>query len=66
VPADDNDESLPFTEQQRLQRDRINILAALKMTNGKISGKEGAAELLEIKPTTLVSRMKSLGIEKPG
>jgi DNA-binding NtrC family response regulator len=66
VLADDNDESLPFTEQQRLQRDRVNIMAALKMTNGKISGKEGAAELLEIKPTTLVSRMKSLGIEKPG
>jgi formate hydrogenlyase transcriptional activator len=63
---DDNDESLPFTEQQRLQRDRVNILAALKMTKGKISGKEGAADLLEIKPTTLVSRMKSLGIEKAG
>jgi transcriptional regulator with GAF, ATPase, and Fis domain len=62
---DDNAESLPFTEQQRLQRDRINILAALKIANGKISGKDGAAELLEIKPTTLVSRMKSLGIEKP-
>jgi formate hydrogenlyase transcriptional activator len=65
APLDDSAESLPFTEQQRLQRDRINILAALKMAHGKISGKDGAAELLEIKPTTLVSRMKSLGIEKP-
>jgi len=65
APADDIAESLPFTENERLQRDRVNIMAALKMTNGKISGKEGAAELLEIKPTTLVSRMKSLGIENP-
>jgi len=34
------------------------------MTGGKVSGKEGAAELLGIKPTTLASRMASLGIEK--
>lgn len=26
----------------------------------------GAAEMLEVKPTTLESRMKKLGIERPG
>ena len=56
----------PYTEQERLQRDRINIRTALKVTNGKISGKQGAAVLLGIKLTTLVSRMNSLGIEKSG
>ena len=57
---------MPFTETERLARDRENILAALRLTNGKISGEDGAAELLGIKPTTLASRMKSLGVEKPG
>jgi formate hydrogenlyase transcriptional activator len=61
--SDDN-QSFPYTEEERLQRDRVNILAALKVANGKISGKQGAAELLGIKPTTLASRMNALGIEK--
>ncbi len=52
--------------QERLARDRTNITAALKQTGGKVSGKDGAAELLGIKPTTLASRMASLGIEKSG
>lgn len=60
----DNNQFFPYTEEERLKRDRANILAALKVTTGKISGKEGAAELLGIKPTTLASRMNSLGIEK--
>jgi hypothetical protein len=41
-----------------------NILVALKITNGKISGKGGVAELLGIKSITLTSRMNALGIEK--
>lgn len=61
--SDDN-QPFPYTEEERLQRDRMNILAALKFTNGKISGKQGAAELLGIKPTTLASRMNALGIAK--
>ncbi len=54
----------PFNEQERLARDRSNIIAALEMTGGKVSGKEGAADLLGIKSTTLASRMASLGIDK--
>ena len=53
-----------YTEAERHNRDRSNILAALKHANWKISGAGGAAELLEIKPTTLASRMKILGITK--
>lgn len=58
-------ETIPFTETERLARDRENIIAALRLTSGKISGEEGTAELLGIKPTTLASRMKSLGVENP-
>ena len=44
--------------------EKAHIVAALKTTNGKVSGKGGAAELLGLKPTTLVSRMKKLGIDR--
>jgi formate hydrogenlyase transcriptional activator len=63
--AGNDTETFPFTETERLARDRANILAALRLTHGKISGEDGAAELLGIKSTTLASRMKSLGVEKP-
>lgn len=53
----------PFTEEERLARDRANIQVALKLSEGKISGVNGAAELLGIKPTTLTSRMKALGLK---
>ena len=38
------------------------IERALELTNGKIYGKDGAAELLKMKPTTLQSKMKKLKI----
>ncbi|KAF1079188.1 MAG: Formate hydrogenlyase transcriptional activator [Candidatus Rifleibacterium amylolyticum] len=39
-----------------------HILMVLEMTNGKVQGKNGAAELLGIHPNTLRNRMKKLGI----
>ena len=45
--------------------ERQNLMNALQQANWKISGKGGAAELLEIKPSTLESRMKAFGIVKP-
>jgi transcriptional regulator with GAF, ATPase, and Fis domain len=48
---------------QRIERE--SILAALKQTEWKVSGHGGAAELLGIKPTTLASRMKKMGIKRP-
>jgi len=36
------------------------IKKALELTNGKIYGKDGAADLLKMKPTTLQSKMKKL------
>ena len=51
-----------LTDDDRRERDRVNILAALEATGGKIFGQGGAAELLDVKPTTLASRIKALGI----
>jgi transcriptional regulator with GAF, ATPase, and Fis domain len=36
----------------------------LGLTNGHIYGKGGAAELLGLKPSTLQSRMKKLGVKR--
>ena len=41
-----------------------HIIKALAQTKGRISGIAGAANLLEINPKTLISRMSKLGIEK--
>jgi transcriptional regulator with GAF, ATPase, and Fis domain len=46
------------------QRERDNVLAALNKTNWKIHGSGGAAELLGLKPTTLVARIKRFGLKK--
>jgi transcriptional regulator with GAF, ATPase, and Fis domain len=45
------------------QAERDNILAALKLANYRIRGTGGAAEMLDIKPTTLEARMARLGIQ---
>jgi transcriptional regulator with GAF, ATPase, and Fis domain len=41
-----------------------HILAILEKTGGKIEGTGGAAELLQLKPSTLRHRMKKLGIKR--
>jgi transcriptional regulator with GAF, ATPase, and Fis domain len=54
-----------LTSPQLNELEKENILKALKLTRWKISGKDGAAELLKLPPTTLASRIKALGIERP-
>ena len=54
------------TDAQIRQLEADNIRAALKAANGKVSGPGGAAQLLGVKPTTLASRIKALGIVLPG
>ena len=51
-----------LTEDDRRERDRINIMAALDACGCKVFGRGGAAEMLDVKPTTLASRIKILGI----
>jgi transcriptional regulator with GAF, ATPase, and Fis domain len=53
-----------IAEQEWRERERANILAALRQANGKVSGKGGAAALLGINASTLASRIKTLGIER--
>jgi hypothetical protein len=50
---------LTEAEVQRFERD--NLLRALEASNWKIGGPDGAAELLGVKPTTLLSRMDKWG-----
>jgi transcriptional regulator with GAF, ATPase, and Fis domain len=45
--------------------ERRNTLAALHQSNWKIHGSNGAAELLGVKPTTLVSRIQKMGLKRP-
>jgi transcriptional regulator with GAF, ATPase, and Fis domain len=42
--------------------ERANIERALRQCDGQVYGKDGAAALLGMKPTTLWSRLRSLGI----
>jgi transcriptional regulator with GAF, ATPase, and Fis domain len=42
-----------------------NLLAALAQSGWRIYGSRGAAHLLGIKPTTLIERMRRLGIARP-
>lgn len=46
--------------------ERRHIVETLERTGWRVSGDKGAAALLGLKPTTLESRMKKLGIRRPG
>lgn len=63
VGAIQDPEVVPDAEIKR--RERENILVALRQTGWKIHGPTGAAELLDIKSTTLASRIKKLGLKRP-
>ncbi|MCR9262639.1 MAG: hypothetical protein NXH86_00700 [Flavobacteriaceae bacterium] len=54
-----------YTSQELIQLEKQNILNALKKSQWKISGKNGAAALLGLRPTTLTSKIKALGISRP-
>lgn len=45
--------------------EKKHILKVLGHTNWRVSGKNGAADILSLKPTTLEARMKKLGIKRP-
>ncbi len=55
-----------LTRDDLKRQERETIAAALKQTGGKIFGAGGAAELLGMKPTTLASRLKALGLKRKG
>jgi formate hydrogenlyase transcriptional activator len=45
--------------------ERKHFLSVLEMTGWRVRGKNGAAEILGLKPTTLTSRLAKLGIRRP-
>ncbi|MEG1211187.1 MAG: formate hydrogenlyase transcriptional activator FlhA [Leclercia sp.] len=54
----------PVSEIHEGEEEYQHIVRVLKETNGLIAGPKGAAQRLGLKRTTLLSRMKRLGIDK--
>jgi PAS domain S-box-containing protein len=66
APADDRPSGgRILTEDELTELQRGNILNALRATDWRVSGPNGAARLLGVKPTTLTDRMKKFGISRP-
>ncbi|MDJ0869540.1 MAG: sigma 54-interacting transcriptional regulator [Myxococcota bacterium] len=53
-----------LTERELRELERQNLRRAMLQARWKVSGPGGAAELLGVKPTTLASRLRKLGIER--
>lgn len=52
------------TDDQIRQIERANMVAALRHCGGRVSGPDGAAELLGLKASTLTYRMKNFDIQR--
>ena len=65
APGSNGAEPPILTETECRQRERENMRAALVKAGWRIHGEAGAAELLGLKPTTLISRMKKMGLKRP-
>lgn len=65
VSGPQSDASVILTDVELRQLEVRNTLAALTKSAWKIHGEGGAAELLGVKPTTLISRIKKLNLKKP-
>ena len=58
-------ESVVMTEDRLRDLERTNMLNALRIADWRVSGPNGAAQLLGIKATTLTDRLKKFGISRP-
>lgn len=54
-----------LTAKELEDNERQNMIRALQKTDWKVAGKDGAAGLVGIPPSTFSSRMKALEIERP-
>lgn len=61
-PSPDTD---VLTEKEMREYQKENLVAALKQSKWRVSGPDGAAELLGVKPTTLADRIRSFGVRRP-
>jgi PAS domain S-box-containing protein len=54
-----------LTEAEIQELERKNMILALELAQWRVSGPNGAAKMLGVKPTTLADRMRKLRISKP-
>jgi formate hydrogenlyase transcriptional activator len=60
--AELTNQPLPTDMTTLADADRAHIVAALRRTNGVVGGRNGAAARLGLKRTTLIARMRKLGV----
>jgi transcriptional regulator with GAF, ATPase, and Fis domain len=65
TPDEQHEKPEIITEVEGRRRDRDNLRAALEASRGRIYGPGGAAQILGVKPTTLLSRLQALGLRRP-
>jgi transcriptional regulator with GAF, ATPase, and Fis domain len=63
IPLHANPDALPIFRLDDMERS--HILRALERSGGRVAGKNGAAQALGLKRTTLYSKMRKLGIDRP-
>ncbi|MEZ6319314.1 MAG: sigma 54-interacting transcriptional regulator [Phycisphaerales bacterium] len=62
--SQDQREDRPVLSYQQLRElERSNLVAAMKMSEGKVAGPGGAAELLGLPPTTLHSKLRTFAVQ---
>ena len=64
-PPDGDGQEVILTDREFRERERANLVNALKRAGGHIYGQGGAAELLGVNPTTLASRLRALKVTTP-
>ncbi len=60
--AGDADPSIVVPDLEMRRRERANLTRAMELCQGRVYGPTGAAALLGLKPTTLVSRLKRMNL----
>jgi transcriptional regulator with GAF, ATPase, and Fis domain len=66
LPTSDSRDAGVLPDLEMRRRERENLTRAIERCQGRIYGPDGAAALLGVKPTTLVSRVKRLHLRPPG
>lgn len=64
TPKESPGETGIISDDEMQERVKRNMLAALEQCDWKLFGDDGAAALLKLKPTTLASRIKRLGLKR--
>ena len=64
TPLAEAKETIYITDAEIRDLEKANMLAALRHTDWRIWGDDGAAKLLDLKPSTLTYRMRVFGIRK--